>query len=200
MNKDLLLELNNYWINFRNQDLEFIDESEDSPIIYTYGTTPIETFQKVIENTKKPKRFIVLGSSIGWQCFFWNSLFPDIPTVGYEIHDFRFDFSCHIADKYELNNITLINDTLESADIQDGDLIWQNNLCIPEEIIDNFNWKVLTRNKNIQIISYTPVLMNYKDSNDNILLMDYNNNLNTFHQKVIEYPVSWTEKQPFYII
>ena len=49
---------------------------------FTYGTTPFETFKKVIDEVKKPKRFVVLGSSIGWQCFFWNSLFPDIPIIG----------------------------------------------------------------------------------------------------------------------
>ncbi len=200
MNKDLLFELDNYWKNFRQEDTDFIYDSDESSIVYTYGSTPFETFNNVINQVKKPKRFVVLGSSIGWQCFFWNSLFPDIPVIGYEIHDFRFDFSCYLADKYNIENIYLVNDTLTNVDIMDGDLIWENNLCIDEDMIDDFNWKVLTRNKEIQIVSYLPILSEHKDSNNNLILMDVNNNLNQYNQKVFEYPVSWTDKQTFYIL
>ena len=95
MNKQLLDELDSYYNNYITNDsncsLIQSDDDDDVNILnFTYGTTPFETFKKVIDEVKKPKRFVVLGSSIGWQCFFWNSLFPDIPVIGVEIHQFRF--------------------------------------------------------------------------------------------------------------
>ena len=199
MNKDLLNDLQNYWFNFKQKDLEFSDDSFENSIIYTYGFTPIETFNQIIEKTKRPKRFIVLGSSIGWQCFFWNSLFPDIPVIGYEIHEFRYDYSCFLAEKYNLNNITLICDSLENAEILEGDLVWENNLCMEDDIIDELNWKILTRIDEIQIVSYRTILSEHT-SNGNIFLLDIHNKTKIINQKIYIHPVSWTEKQPFYII
>lgn len=199
MNKDLLNDLQNYWFNFKQKDLEFSDDSFENSIIYTYGFTPIETFNQIIEKTKRPKRFIVLGSSIGWQCFFWNSLFPDIPVIGYEIHEFRYDYSCFLAEKYNLNNITLICDSLENAEILEGDLVWENNLCMEDDIIDELNWKILTRIDEIQIVSYRTILSEHT-SNGNIFLLDIHNKTKIINQKTYIHPVSWTEKQPFYII
>ena len=199
MNKDLLNDLQNYWFNFKQKDLEFSDDSFENSIIYTYGFTPIETFNQIIEKTKRPKRFIVLGSSIGWQCFFWNSLFPDIPVIGYEIHEFRYDYSCFLAEKYNLNNITLICDSLENAEILEGDLVWENNLCMEDDIIDELNWKILTRIDEIQIVSYRTILSEHT-SNGNIFLLDIHNKTKILNQKTYIHPVSWTEKQPFYII
>jgi hypothetical protein len=199
VNKDLLNDLQNYWFNFKQKDLEFSDDSFENSIIYTYGFTPIETFNQVIEKTKRPKRFIVLGSSIGWQCFFWNSLFPDIPVIGYEIHEFRYDYSCFLAEKYNLNNITLICDSLENAEILEGDLVWENNLCMEDDIIDELNWKILTRIDEIQIVSYRTILSEHT-SNESIFLLDVHNKTKIINQKTYIHPVSWTEKQPFYII
>ncbi len=199
MNKNLLSDLENYWIDYRRQDLDFIDFVDENPLMFTYGSTPFDTFEKVIQETKKPKRFIVLGSTIGWQCFFWNSLFPDIPVFGYEIHDLRFDYSCYLAEKYNIENVFLFNDSLINAEVEDGDLIWQNNLCIPEQTIDEFNWKVLTRNENLQIVSYLPILQEYQNGED-ICLINEKNQLKVLKTKIVNYPVSWTKKQSFYII
>ena len=193
----LIDDLNNYWDIFSKEDFDFsILDGDMSP--YTYGTTPFETFNQIIQGLKKPKRFIVLGSSIGWQCFYWNRLFPDVPTIGYEIHDVRYGFSKELVKKHRLENIEFYNINLLDADIQDGDLIWENNLCIDPDICDSLNWRVLTRNIDINIVSYTSILSDYK-SGDNILLMD-EFGFKGFQCRKETLPTSWSVNQPFHIL
>lgn len=210
MNKDLIKDLENYIhttevgnlncnIDDFVEDLNFISLSEEDPVVFIYGTTPFDTFKKVIDTTKKPKRFIVLGSSIGWQNFYWNELFPDTVTFGYDIHKPRYQFSRKMIEKYNIENTYFVNDDLLLADIEDGDLIWENNLCMDEHTIDEFNLRVLSRYKDIQIVSYRPILSSRKYSND-LILINEKNELIGLKQRVIELPVSWSDKQEFYII
>ena len=203
MNKQLLDELDSYYNNYIFDDsnccLIQSDNDDLSILDFTYGTTPFETFKKVIDEVKKPKRFVVLGSSIGWQCFFWNSLFPDIPVIGVEIHQFRFEFSCYLAEKYKIQNISFINDDIRNMDFENGDLIWENNVCF-SDISDEVNWRVLTRYEDIQIVSYSSILFEHQLNLNQILLMDHHENLKGFTQRKLELPVSWSEKQTFNII
>ena len=203
MNKQLLDELDSYYNNYITDDSNccLIQSDDDGLNIldFTYGTTPFETFKKVIDEVKKPKRFVVLGSSIGWQCFFWNSLFPDVPVIGVEIHQLRFEFSCYLAEKYQIQNISFINDDIRNMDFENGDLIWENNVCF-SDICDEVNWRVLTRYEDIQIVSYSSILFEHQLNLNQILLMDHHENLKGFTQRKLELPVSWSEKQTFNII
>jgi len=203
MNKQLLDELDSYSKNYITDDSNccLIQSDDDGLNIFdfTYGTTPFETFKKVIDEVKKPKRFVVLGSSIGWQCFFWNSLFPDVPVIGVEIHQFRFEFSCYLAEKYKIQNISFINDDIRNIDFENGDLIWENNVCF-SDISDEVNWRVLTRHEDIQIVSYSSILEAHQSNLNQILLMDHHGNFKGFTQRKLELPVSWSEKQTFNII
>ncbi len=192
-------EMNSYMDNFMMLDLEFIDTDDGDSSKYTYGSTPFSTFEKIVLQIKMPKRFIVLGSSIGWQCFYWNRLFPDIPVIGYEIHDVRYDFSVYLAEKYNLNNIELYNESLIDADIQDGDLIWENNLCMGgSDICDRFNLMALKK-EDISIVSYLPILYDYQ-FNGNILLMDDFGGFKGLSYKTLNLPTSWTDSHHFYIL
>ena len=203
MNKQLLDELDSYYNNYITDDSNccLIQSDDDGLNIldFTYGTTPFETFKKVIDEVKKPKRFVVLGSSIGWQCFFWNSLFPDVPVIGVEIHQFRFEFYCYLAEKYQIQNISFINDDIRNMDFENGDLIWENNVCF-SDISDEVNWRVLTRHEDIQIVSYSSILETHQSNLNQILLMDHHENLKGFTQRKLELPVSWSKKQAFNII
>ncbi len=203
MNKQLLDELDSYYNNYITDDSNccLIQSDDDGLNIldFTYGTTPFETFKKVIDEVKKPKRFVVLGSSIGWQCFFWNSLFPDVPVIGVEIHQFRFEFSCYLAEKYKIQNISFINDDIRNMDFENGDLIWENNVCF-SDISDEVNWRVLTRHEDIQIVSYSSILEAHQSNLNQILLMDNHGNFKGFTQRKLELPVSWSKKQAFNII
>jgi hypothetical protein len=192
----LIDDLNSYWDIFREDDYNFCVSNDGS---YTYGTTPFETFNQIIQSLKKPKRFIVLGSSIGWQCFYWNQLFPDIPTIGYDIHDVRVKFSKEMVKKNRLNNIEFYNKSMLDVDIKDGDLIWENNLCIDDSISDSVNWRALTRNIDIKIVSYSPILSRYRIDDDSLLLMD-ESGFKGFKFRRETLPTSWTESQIFFII
>lgn len=183
---------------YRNVDSDFCSQFEESGM-FTYGTTPFETFKTLIDSCKKPSRFVVLGSSIGWQSFYWNSLFPEIPTIGYEIHDIRFDYSCYLAEKYNLENVFLFNDDLANVVLQDGDLIWLNNLCIVDEVYEKLLLLALSRNRNIQIISYTNILFDLQE-NDRIIILNEKNDFISFEVKRQTLPVSWSENQSFFIV
>jgi hypothetical protein len=187
-------EMNSYMDNFRIEDLECM---VGDTFKYTYGTTPFSTFEKIVREIKRPKRFIVLGSSIGSQCFYWNRLFPDIPTIGYEIHDLRYDFSVYLGEKYNLKNIELYNESFLDADIQDGDLIWENNLCLDIDICDTFNLMAL-KNEDIGIVSYTNILRKC-DLNGDLVIMNKMSQLKILSRKVLKLPTSWTNDQSFYI-
>jgi len=189
-------ELNSYMKNFTIYDSEFIYSlGEVSTWKYTFGTTPFSTFEKVVSAIKRPKRFIVLGSSIGFQCFYWNRLFPDIPAIGYEIHDIRYDFSVYLAEKYNLKNVELYNYDLINADIQDGDLIWQNNLCMDRDICDEFNLKALK--KEVTVVSYVPILWYYSIGLD--IMVPGNFEPKIFSRKSLTLPTSWSKHQSFFI-
>ena len=192
----LIDDLNSYWDNFRKDDNNFCFSNDGS---YTYGTTPFETFNQIVQSLKRPKRFVVLGSSIGWQCFYWNQLFPDIPTIGYDIHDVRLNFSKEMVKKHRLNNIEFYGKDMLDVNIQDGDLIWENNLCIDDSISDSINWRALTRNIDIKIVSYLPILSHYRVDGDNLLLMD-ESGFKGFQFRRETLPTSWTKNQDFFII
>ena len=195
---DLIDDLNSYWNILREDDYNFTFSNiyESNP--YVYGTTPFETFNKIIQSLKRPKRFIVLGSSIGWQCFYWNRLFPDIPTIGYDIHDVRLKFSKEMVKKHKLDNIEFYNKCMSYVNIQDGDLIWENNLCIDDSICDKINFRALTNNTDIQIISYSPILTNHQVGNS-LLLMD-KSGFKGFPIRKEILPTSWLQTQTFFII
>ena len=192
----LIDDLNSYWDNFREDDDNFCFTNDGA---YTYGTTPFETFNQIVQSLKRPKRFVVLGSSIGWQCFYWNQLFPDIPTIGYDIHDVRVNFTKEMVKKHRLNNIEFYNKSMLDVDIKDGDLIWENNLLIDESISDSVNWRALTRNIDIKIVSYLPILSRYRVNGDNLLLMD-ESGFKGFQFRRETLPTSWCERQTFFII
>jgi len=192
----LIDDLDSYWNNFSEYDDSFCFANDGA---YTYGTTPFETFNQIVQSLKRPKRFVVLGSSIGWQCFYWNQLFPDIPAIGYEIHDVRLNFSKEMVKKHRLNNIEFYGKDMLVADIQDGDLIWENNLCIDNSISDSVNWRALTENIDIKIVSYLPILFNYRAGDDSLLLMDKSGFKGfQFRREIL--PTSWSDIQTFFII
>ena len=85
------------------------------------------------------------------------------------------------------------------VNIQDGDLIWESNLCIDDSISDSINWRALTRNIDIKIVSYSPILSHYRVDGDNLLLMD-ESGFKGFQFRRETLPTGWTKYQDFFII
>jgi len=210
MNEEIIKDLYNYYFDHIGIDMAYSVEMssrfDDYSITqFTYGTTPFDTFNKIIESLeKKPKRLVVFGSSIGWQCFFWNHLFPDIPAVGYELHDIRVNYANVIIEKYNLSNIEFLNYDILDAELQDGDLIWENNLCMDDDVCDEMNLYALTRHKDISIISYSPILSKFCTSRvlmDNYeIVIPSNNSFNLINIKNMKLPTSWISDQDFFIL
>ena len=187
-NIKLLKELEDYRAKYRKEDdewvLEFIENSEFSKKDFTYGSTPYDTAMNLINNVKKtPERFVVVGTSIGWMNFYWNEAYPNIPSLGIDIHQGRIDFGNSLIEKYELENIKLEVADLYEFEFKDTDLLWMSNLCFDWDATQKIMADIIEKNPDIAIISYRP--FHYNPARKWV----------THHY----YPVSWMEKQPFYI-
>ena len=185
-NNKLFKELDEYYSNFFREESEVTKNlKEKYGNVFTYGTTPNETFLKLINSiTMKPKRFIVVGCSIGWINFYWNILYPEIETIGIDIHTYRINFGNSLIKKYNLKNITLCDYSFYNFKFQQGDLIWESNLCFSNDEIYKMNNTIINNTPDVGIISYKNISNDFKK------------------QKCISqhfYPVSWTGKQTFYI-
>jgi len=189
-NKDILNELKNYHKNHLQADKQGTTEACSrlkitNRSIFTYGSTPYSTFENLYNNiTKKPKRFIVVGSSIGWVNFYWNDIFPNIPTIGLDIHDVRIKFAKDLIDKYNLKNISFLNKDWKDFEFKDEDLIWQSNTCFEQKNVEEVNDSILQKKLNISIISYRHIT-----SNREIRKIT----------KRLTFPTSWSKSQYFYI-
>jgi hypothetical protein len=168
-----------------------INDDFDFEETLVYGFTPFETFEKVISLVKKPKRIIIFGCSNGYQCFYFNKIYPGVPVIGIDLLDFRLQWGADKVKEYEIDNVTLLKGNFFDFQIEDGDLIWQNNLLFDIESMNDYNI-FLFSNFDIQIISYVDILF------DDKLLIDVNSKpirVESINQKL---ETSWDLKQDFF--
>lgn len=185
-NKELYNDLTNYIKNYRKEDNIFIrDIIKKTSFVFsdfTYGSTPYESAIKVIKKVKKtPKRFVVVGTSIGWMNFYWNEIYPTIPTLGIDIHNGRIDFGNSMIKEYNLKNIKLEVGDLYKFKFKESDLVWMSNLCFDNKSVQSIMKKIIVENPNIGLISYKPIHYEKK------------------YVSKYEFPVSWGDSQNFYI-
>ena len=185
-NKDILEKLENYMTLNRKKDNEVIEEivSNNSSVTnkdFTYGSTPYDTAKSLISTIKKkPERFVVFGASVGWMCFYWNEMFPNIETVGVDLHTGRVDFGNKLIKEHGLSNIKLVTDNVFNFKLEDTDLLWQSNLCFENSVAEKLTNSIIDNYPEIAIISYKPIFYARK------------------YVKRHYFPVSWMEKQPFF--
>lgn len=200
MYNELFNELDNYWKQNKFNDFDIQFEITDDIYSMTWGTTPMSSFNEIIKSTFKPKRFVVFGSSIGFQCFYFRSIFVDIPILGYDIHPGRIEFANNLKKKYSIENCEFILSDFVESEIQDGDLIWQNNLCVEDDLLDRMNFFILSTYNDIQLVSYRPVLGNLT-MDKSIFFNDILGRVaKSFTIKHFQLPTSWSENQNFYLI
>lgn len=187
-NQDLFKELENYYLPgpLKTKDRKVTEELVKEGVFvekdFTWGTTPYKTFCDLVNCIKeKKKRFVVFGSSAGFMCFYWNSLYPEIPTVGLDIHPARVEFAQGLVKKYNVKNVEFKLESAFDFKLNGTDLLWQNNLCFESQVADAFTAKIVEQNPEIAIISYRPISAERK------------------YVKREYLPVSWMEKQPFFI-
>lgn len=183
-NIKLLKNLEDYISKYRKQDKESGKNLGVAFKLLTYGSTPYKTFYNLINHTSiKPKRFIVVGCSIGWMNFYWNDLYPDIETIGIDIHPYRIKYGNKLIKDYELNNIELKTLSVYDFEFKSGDLIWQSNLCFPSDKVKKLNKNIIRTTPDISIISYRPIVG-----------PGYSSKISSY-----KYPVSWSKNQTFYV-
>jgi ubiquinone/menaquinone biosynthesis C-methylase UbiE len=180
---------------YENEDedqdiINSIDEVNKSKFVW--GTTPFVTFNHIISKVNKPKRFIVFGCSVGYMCFFWNKIYPDVKSIGIDLHYGRVNFAKEIQNKYSIDNVEFIVDDVNKFQVQDGDLIWQNNLLFDD--FENLSLNVFSKFE-VQIISYKKLFHTYRI--DNCLFN--NSNPIKFSEDEFTAKTSWTKNQNFYL-
>lgn len=191
-------ECENYWENHGEEDLSarvnFSEEDYDTMPL-TWGSTSYQSFLEIVLQVKKPKRFIVFGCSIGYQCFYWNHIFPDIPCIGIDLMRNRVDWGKKMISKYLINNVSLICDDISNFQIQDGDLIWQNNLLFNDKEISIFSEEIL-KNYDVEIISYKSLkIIESIFDNDDFEIIDKFGQFKLIKSKKMQAVCSWTDNQ-----
>jgi len=184
-NKELLKDLKGYDRFGKDKEIskEISKEIGVSESVFTYGSTPYETASALIKSVnKKPSRFVVVGTSIGWMNFYWNEIYPNIPSLGIDIHYGRIEFGNSLIKKHKLSNIELKVDDLYKFSFKDTDLIWLSNCCFDTNENAKIVNDIIAKNPNVSIISYKPF-----DS--------------SVRSKVTRHslPVSWMPLQPFWV-
>jgi hypothetical protein len=184
-NLNILKDLEDYIKNMRSEDKRHIEHmiSSNNALSYkdfTYGTTPYETAITLIDSvSKKYDRFVVVGASIGWMNFYFNDKYPDIETLGIDIHRGRIRFGKSLIKKYNLSNISLDVDDLYKFEFKSTDLIWMSNCCFDKNSFEDIFNKIIGEHPEISIISYKP--------------------FSGAKYKRYKLPVSWMENQPFWV-
>ena len=191
-------ECDNYWENNYYEDSinRFsLSEIGVEGVPLVWGTTSYESFLEIVLQAKKPKRFVIFGCSIGYLCFYWNQLFPEIPCVGIDLMEYRVNWGKQIASKYLVKNVELILGDIQDFEVQDGDLIWQNNLLFNDQDCSELS-QYLMKNYDIETISYK--LLKVQESifdDDDFHFYDKNGNVKIYKPKHLIAETSWTPDQ-----
>jgi hypothetical protein len=185
-NVSLLNDLTEYIGKYRGKDNEVSKELTKNlgKDVFIYGSTPYDTAKKLITSiSKEPKRFVVVGTSIGWVNFYWNDIYPNIPTVGLDLHNFRVDYGNELIEKHNLSNIEIIVEDVYKFQFKEGDMVWLSNLCFDSKIVAEFMCDLIKSYKDISLISYRPI------------------KCDGFRHRVKTYklPASWMPEQPFFV-
>lgn len=197
---ELLEECNNYKKNYSSQDDDSMADLLDiDGAALIWGMTPFESFKKVILSVKRPKRFVVYGCSTGYQCFFFNYLFPEIPCIGIDIIPFRVNWGQSMINKYLINNVNLYVGDIKDFEPEDGDLIWQNNLLFNDDFVDDLNYYLFYQ-KDIEVVSYRSLISNDSifERNKHLRIIDKTGSLKIIKENKIFISTSWVHDQEIY--
>lgn len=150
-------ECESYWSLHARSDQEWTLSQDSHQLSYTdmtWGSTEYQSFVEIILSVKKPRRFVVFGCSTGYQCFYWNHLFPDIPCVGVDLMEYRLQWGREKIQRYLISGVELLSSDYRDFEVLDGDLVWQNNLMFSQPQNSLFSLDLLER-REIEMISYT---------------------------------------------
>jgi hypothetical protein len=141
------------------KEIEFahnLSQNGYDTIPLTWGMTKFNSLVDAFKQFKKPRRFVVMGCGIGYQCFIWNHLYPNIPCVGIDMSKLRVDWGANMIQKYGVKNVTLYSGDMVDLPIMDGDLVWQNNLLFDDDDVVDYNQRILNL-RDVQIVSFQQI-------------------------------------------
>jgi hypothetical protein len=166
----------------------------------TWGITDLESIREIFSSVRPPRRLVVAGCSIGYQCFIWNQMFPDIPCVGIELHEKRVKWGANMIQKYGIENVQLYIGDYTSLQIENGDLIWQNNLMFRYTEIEEYNIWAMS-NFDVEVVSYIPLhvhMSNYAIVKGQSIAVPSEGQYKQYnsHERLVK--TSWTIDQDIY--
>jgi hypothetical protein len=167
-----------------------------------WGYTPFETIKSILLLVEKPKRIIIYGCSIGYQCFFIKQIFPDLLIIGIDLCQPRVDWGLNKIKEYSITGVDLICDDIVNFQIQDGDLIWQNDLLFDDDFTYDLTSYNLS-NFDISVISYKSIFSFIDDDfinlSDQTLVDSEGKFIYIDLTESPNYITSWSNDQRFFI-
>ena len=176
------LEENPRWI------LERLLDSAESAAATAYGTTWCESWWRLADQAnlyaKGPaERMVVLGSSLGWQCFLGHLHLGYASCVGYEILQSQVTESKHVADDFGLDQIRFECQDAMMADLRAAKLIWLNAYAWPADVKERLCEKLLKE------LPMGALMVSYEAIPDDLLTSEHSSALEL--QCVEEMETSW---------
>ncbi|CAK9071299.1 UDP-N-acetylglucosamine--peptide N-acetylglucosaminyltransferase 110 kDa subunit [Durusdinium trenchii] len=125
-----------------------------------YGTTWTESWfsfaekaQLAVSERDGERKMVVLGSSLGWQCFLGLLHLNYTSCVGYEILPSQVEEAQHLAQSWSLNITFHCQDALE-ANLEDAELVWLNSYAWPSEVKQLLSEKLAELPRGARVVSY----------------------------------------------
>jgi hypothetical protein len=129
-----------------------------------YEYDSLDNVYEIVLNLERPKRVIVFNCIMGYQCFYFNQIYPDLQIIGIDLLKSEIEWGNKMIKKYDINNVELICDDISNFNIQDGDLIWQNDLLQNDDF--NYDLSLLNlKNHDITIVSCKKIFV-FSSEND----------------------------------
>eukprot|EP00435_Cladocopium_sp_Y103_P052664 s2759_g16.t1 len=128
------LEENPRWILER-----LLDSAQSDSAATAYGTTWLESWWRLADQAKlyanDAASMVVLGSSLGWQCFLGHLHLGYASCVGYEILKSQVAESQQLAEDFGLQNaISFRCQDALTAEVRGAKLVWLNTYAWPAEV------------------------------------------------------------------
>eukprot|EP00438_Fugacium_kawagutii_P025887 Skav233697 [mRNA] locus=scaffold1927:336348:338006:+ [translate_table: standard] len=129
--------------------LERLLDSAASSAATAYGTTWMESWFHLADQAELyaqagPASMVVLGSSLGWQCFLGHLHLGYACCIGYEILKSQVAESQQLAQDFGLEqNIRFLCEDAMAADISSAKLLWLNTYAWPADVKQRLCEKLL---------------------------------------------------------
>lgn len=155
---------------------ERVLDSATSSAATAYGTTWLESWWKLAQKADLYAHdaacMVVLGSSIGWQCFLGHLHLGYASCIGYEILTSQVADSRHLARTFGLEeHVTFHCKDAMMADVSEANLVWLNIYAWPIDVKQHLCDKLLKElTAETVVVSYEAIPDHFTDENQTTFL------------------------------